>query len=67
MEKLKPCPFCGGAVSVCYVSIFKAFVFTHKDEFADCMFPELVAYFDDYDISSLEHAAAAWNRRANNE
>lgn len=64
MDKLKPCPFCGGEMYVCYTSVTRAFVFMHKDNLAECMFPEFVTYFDDYDINSLSEAAKAWNRRA---
>ena len=59
--KLKPCPFCGGAVSITYNSFDKAFVIWHKGD--KCPFIEPM-YIDGERAKSLKEAYAIWNTRA---
>ena len=64
MEYLKPCPFCGDPVVLRFIGRGPAFIFYHKEPSNNCMFTSFIADQDDYDISTLAQAAAAWNRRA---
>ena len=62
--KLKPCPFCGGEVSLMYNSL-GIYTFYHGYGYDDCPFQDIV--LEDDDISTLGEAADAWNRRAYND
>lgn len=57
---LKPCPFCGGAVSMTYNSGEKAFAIWHKDK--SCGFIEPFWIDQEY-AKSLREAEMLWNRR----
>lgn len=61
MEKLKPCPFCGGEVVLSYGK--GNFHFRHR-ECGECMFFEFVCYGMTNGVGCLAEAAEAWNRRA---
>lgn len=61
MDKLKPCPFCGGKVSVTYNSCSKSYNFWHKSK--NCAAVEPIR-FDGCKLKSLNEAIDAWNRRA---
>ena len=60
MEKLKPCPFCGGRVSITYNSREKEFAVWHTK--ARCFVEPLWISGDD--AKTLNEAYAFWNRRA---
>ena len=63
MAELKPCPFCGGAVSMLYNSMDNAYKFYHKSGFDSlhcCVLEPIVLH----GFCSLAEAAEAWNRRA---
>lgn len=60
MERLKPCPFCGGKVSVTYNSAERAFCFWH--ETVSCVIEEPFK-IDRAFAGNLEEAAEVWNRR----
>lgn len=59
--ELKPCPFCGGPVSMTYNSVSKAFFFWHKNgkDEERCRVIEAISMSG----VSLADAAEAWNRR----
>ena len=59
MEKLKPCPFCGGRVSITYNSGDNAFAVWHTKE--PCFIEPLWISGDD--AKTLNEAYAFWNRR----
>jgi hypothetical protein len=64
IAKLKPCPFCGGAVRMYSTSRKHAFIVEHMG-LNNCAFYE-------FDIpwefgESIEHAAELWNRRISDE
>ena len=63
MDKLKPCPFCNGEVSITYNSFDKAFVIWHKND--DCNFIEPM-YIDGSRAKSLKEAREIWNTRKSN-
>lgn len=60
MEKLKPCPFCGGRVSITYNSGVNAFAVWHTK--APCFIEPFWISGDD--AKTLNEAYAFWNRRA---
>lgn len=63
MAKLKPCPFCGGDVTMIYNSLDNSYKFYHKnviDAIECCVLEPIVLY----GFSSLAEAGEAWNRRA---
>ena len=64
--ELKPCPFCGGAVSMIYNSFDNAFKVYHKSGFdsAECCVLEPIVLDG---LSSLAEAGEAWNRRAEDD
>ena len=64
MIKLKPCPFCGGKVSITYSSWNKVFNVWHVDRPCDMTEPMLI---DGTKAESLADAYRVWNRRANND
>ena len=64
MDSLKPCPFSGGEVLLCYRSAEKKFVVTHRLNAPFCHFDDLKIKCDE-DCGSLRQAKEAWNRRAN--
>lgn len=69
MDELKPCPFCGGGVSMTYNGFEKAYFVYHcfwKYETGQCAFNEPFA-IDGEKCKSREEAIEAWNRRASNE
>ena len=59
MERLKPCPFCGGKVSITYNSGENAFAVWHTKE--PCFIEPLWISGDD--AKTLNEAYAFWNRR----
>lgn len=61
-EKLKPCPFCGGEVTMIYNSFDNSFNFYHKSEFdaIECCVLEPIVLDG---LPSLAEARKAWNRR----
>ena len=61
MDKLKPCPFCGGEMSMIYRSKDRAFHIYHKSGFDAVECPILEPFI--IDSESLSTAAEAWNRR----
>ncbi len=65
MEKLKPCPFCGGEVVLSYSSRGN-FHFQHRT-IGVCMFWEFVCPITPNGPGCLAEAAEAWNRRAKDE
>lgn len=60
--ELKPCPFCGGEVSMVYNSHENAFKFYHRNGGDEdrCRVIDVIRLRG----SSLKDAAEAWNRRA---
>ena len=68
MAELKPCPFCGGKMSMIYRSSDNAFHVFHASGFDAVKCPILEPFLiDSVDDMSLRGAAEAWNRRADNE
>ena len=61
MSKLKPCPFCGGKVSITYSSWNEAFNIWHNDK--PCALIEPIQ-IDGSKAKSLKEAIDLWNRRA---
>ena len=61
MEELKPCPFCGGKVSLTYLSGSNTYNFWHKGVI-HCAACDPIQ-FDGGIVKSLKEAAEAWNRR----
>ena len=66
MNELKPCPFCGGKMSMTYSSFDNMFHFYHRGKIVRCYAKEPIDFDGDY-VHSLKEAAEAWNRRANDE
>lgn len=65
MSDLKPCPFCGGEVSIIYKSSDNAFLVFHKGVFDAVACPMLEPFvIDALEVMSLAEARKAWNRRA---
>lgn len=60
--ELKPCPFCGGEMSMIYRSNDRAFHIYHTSGFDAVECPILEPFM--IDSESLSTAAEAWNRRA---
>jgi hypothetical protein len=60
MSKLKPCPFCGGKVSITYSSWNKTFNIWHNDK--PCALIEPIQ-IDGSKAKSLAEASEMWNRR----
>ena len=58
MSDLKPCPFCGGEVSLTYNSMDKAFSIWHRSN--KCAMAEPMKLDE---AESLADAAEKWNRR----
>lgn len=65
MEKLKPCPFCGGEVVLSYSSK-GTFNFRHR-KYGACMFFEFVCDITPKGVGCLAKAAEEWNKRAKDE
>lgn len=67
MAELKPCPFCGGEMSLVYTSKDNAFYVFHKTARAaeNCPIDEMFK-ITRLKVKSLSCAADAWNRRADN-
>lgn len=65
MEKLKPCPFCGKPVWICYSSGDKTFGVRHetRKDTQMCRVIEPIIL----DAISLADAAKAWNWRMDDE
>jgi len=63
--ELKPCPFCGGKVSLTYSSYDNMFNFWHSENGLITCFAAEPIQFDGCWVKSLKEAAEAWNRRAN--
>lgn len=63
MEKLKPCPFCGGKVRVYYTSELKSHFVVHAEDKLGCwvLMPLIIR-----GAKSLAEAEEAWNRRPKN-
>ena len=61
MKDLKPCPFCGGEVSITYHSADNVFSIWHKHE--GCKFIEPM-YIDGEHAKSLSDARNIWNKRS---
>jgi hypothetical protein len=63
MMELKPCPFCGGAMTCVYNSFDNAFKFYHKYEGMS----DFCRVFEPISLRaiSLADAKEAWNRRVN--
>jgi len=64
MNKLKPCPFCGGDMMLCGSSREKRFIILHKN-LRSCYFYQFE--IDWQTVNSFEDATKAWNRRKTNE
>ena len=60
MKDLKPCPFCGGEVSITYHSADNVFSIWHKHD--GCKFIEPM-YIDGEYAKSLSDARDIWNKR----
>lgn len=63
MEQLKPCPFCGGKVTMTYNSFSNTFNVYHDEE--ACALCEPIQ-IDGGLVKSLSEATKAWNMRADN-
>lgn len=61
MKDLRPCPFCGGEVSITYHSADNVFAIWHKYE--GCKFIEPM-YIDGQYAKSLSDARNIWNGRS---
>ena len=61
MTDLRPCPFCGGEVSITYHSADNVFSVWHKDD--RCKFIEPM-YIDGKYAKSLSDARNIWNKRS---
>lgn len=61
MTDLRPCPFCGGEVSITYISADNVFSIWHK--YDGCKFIEPM-YIDGKDAKSLSDARNIWNERS---
>lgn len=59
---LKPCPFCGGEVTITYCSEDNMFSIWHKDD--KCKFIEPLWIYSEY-AKSLSDAQNIWNNRNN--
>lgn len=63
--ELKPCPFCGGKVTMTYGSFSKTFNIWHKNR--KCEFAEPIQIDADDVVDSLSKATEVWNRRVKDE
>lgn len=61
MTDLRPCPFCGGEVSITYHSMDNVFSIWHK--YDGCKFIEPM-YIDGKYAKSLSDARNIWNKRS---
>lgn len=61
MAELKPCPFCGGDVTIYYSSMTKGFYFMHNKRDKPCILltPSTILGKNE----CLQDAYDAWNRR----
>lgn len=63
MYDLKPCPFCGGKVSLTYHSGDNVYrIWHHWGNSAECFIAEPIE-LPGNQLKSLSEAAQAWNRR----
>jgi len=60
MTDLKPCPFCGGKMTMMYSKIRGEYIFSHK-ELRNC--PFMSFEMGGCEASTLNEAASIWNRR----
>ncbi len=63
MEKLKPCPFCGGEAKVYSVNIFKAEIYVKCQTCNSRTLTYKGGHFGDTKYLAIQ----AWNRRANDD
>ena len=61
-QKLKPCPFCGGEMTVYGSSRLRRFTISHRN-LRNCHFYNFE--IDWQTVGSIAEAIEAWNRRAN--
>ena len=59
-EKLKPCPFCGGAVNIYYSSATNGYYVIHKDSKSNCIMIAPMLIRGRYKL--LKEAYSAWNK-----
>lgn len=64
MFRLKPCPFCGGEMTVSGSSRLRRFTINHKG-LRNCYFYSFE--IDWQTVGSLAEAIKAWNRRAQDD
>lgn len=60
--ELKPCPFCGGAVTIYYSSATNGYFFMHKEKDSSCILLTPSTICGKH--KCLKDAYDAWNRRA---
>ena len=61
MKELKPCPFCGGEVSMTYNSASRTFNIWHTDR--KCELAEPIMIDQSGAVRSMAEATKVWNRR----
>jgi hypothetical protein len=66
MDKLKPCPFCGGEMNMTYSTPDQEFHLWHKMPDPVCSLGEPFIIPTNRIVSKREDAVKAWNRRVNN-
>lgn len=65
MAELKPCPFCGKAVTIFYSSAAQDFYAVHKNELdSQCIVAMPIPISHRRVLYNMEDAYSAWNRRA---
>ena len=62
MAELKPCPFCGGEVSM-VLNIFEKTYFVYHKGFEPCLIEEPFGIPMNALVTNREDAIRAWNRR----
>ena len=65
MAELKPCPFCGGSVSMVLNQFEESYMVYHKS-IEPCLVGEPFEIPMNAVVKNREDAIRAWNRRANN-